>query len=271
MNKKKTAPIKTIYYKDELHDDFSATKEILDEKKIDERYNYFRLNNFFVKLWANFLYYIIVKPLVWMVLKIYFRYKVVNKKALKKRGKSGCFIYGNHTNYLPDAAFNSLLHRGRNYVVVGSQTVNIRGIGKLVQDLGAIPLGDTLKAKANFMRCLSDKLDENASITIYPEAHIWPYYTKVRPFLKDSFSYPVEKDVPVYAVATCYQKRKHALRPRIIFVVNGPFYKDSSLSKPEAMQKLRDEVYAALYDATNRYSTYEYYRYIKGDEARKEE
>lgn len=271
MSKKKVAPIKTIYYHDELNDDFSATKEILDERKIDERYNYFRLRNFFVKLWANFLYYIIAKPIIWLVLKIYFRFKVVNKKAMKKRGKNGCFIYGNHTNYLPDAAFNSLLHHKRNYVIVGSQTVNIKGIGKLVQDLGAIPLGSTLKAKANFMECISSKLKENASITIYPEAHIWPYYTKVRPFLKDSFAYPVEYDVPVYAVATCYQKRKHALRPRIIFVVCGPFYKDGSLSKPDAMQKLRDEVYAALYNATNKYSNYEYYKYIKSDKPKNEQ
>ena len=136
--KKKVAPIKTIYYSDELNDDFASTKD-LNEKEIDERYNYFRLNNPFIHLWANFLYYIIAKPLVWLVLKLYFRYKVVNRKLIKRRGKRGCFIYGNHTNYLPDAAFNSLLHSRRNFVVVGSQTVNIRGIGKLVQDLGARP------------------------------------------------------------------------------------------------------------------------------------
>ena len=261
--KKKVAPIKTIYYRDELHDDFSATNEALDEKKIDERYNYFRLNNIFVRLWANFLYYIIAKPLVWLALKIYFRFKIVNKKAMKKRGKKGCFIYGNHTNYLPDAAFNSLLHWKRNYVIVGSETVNIRGIGALVQDLGAIPLGTTLQAKKNFMECIGNKLKENASITIYPEAHIWPYYTKVRPFIKDSFTYPFDMDIPVYSVATCYQKRKHALRPRIIFVVDGPFMPDKSLNRMEGIQKLRDQVYGSLVNATNKYSTYEYYHYEK--------
>lgn len=264
--KKKVAPIKTVYYSDELNDDFSATKETLDEKKIDERYNYFRLNNIFVKLFANFLYYVIAKPLIWAALKIYFHHKVINKKLMKKRGKNGCFIYGNHTNYLPDAAFNSLLHHKRNYVIVGSQTVNIRGIAALVQDLGAIPLGSTLQAKKNFMECISMKLKENASITIFPEAHIWPYYTKVRPFVKDSFIYPVEKDVPVFSVATCYQKRKKAARPRIIFVVNGPFYRDPTLDKAEAMQKLRDEVYGALNEATKKYSNYEYYSYVKKEE-----
>ena len=264
--KKKEAPIKTIYYADELNDDFSMTNETLDEKTIDERYNYFRLNNIFVRIWANFLYFIIAKPIVYLVLKIYFRFKIVNKKAIKKRGKKGCFIYGNHTNYLPDAAFNSLLHFKRNYVIVGSETVNIRGIGALVQDLGAIPLGSTLQAKKNFMECINMKLKENASITIYPEAHIWPYYNKVRPFIKDSFKYPYDLDVPVYSLATCYTKRKHALRPRIIFILDGPFYPDKSLDRGEGIQKLRDQVHDSLVNATNKYSTYEYYHYEKKEE-----
>ena len=260
--KKKVAPIKTIYYSDELNDDFAKTKD-LNEKEIDERYNYFRLNNPFIHLWANFLYYIIAKPLVWLVLKLYFRYKVVNRKLIKRRGKRGCFIYGNHTNYLPDAAFNSLLHHRRNFVVVGSQTVNIRGIGALVQDLGALPLGSTIQAKKNFLECLHQKLERNASITIYPEAHIWPYYNGVRPFVKASFKYPYDLEYPVYSLATCYQKRKHALRPRIVFVLNGPFYADKTLDRAEGLQKLRDQVYDSLVYATQKYSTYEYYRYEK--------
>ena len=259
---RKKAPVKTFYYEDELHDDFASTKSI-DEKTIDERYNYFRLDNFFVRLWANFLYYVIAKPVVWLVLKFHYHYRVINRKVMKKRGKEGCFIYGNHTNYLPDAAFASLLHRGRNFVIVGSQTVNIKGLDKLVSDLGAIPLGSTLEAKKHFLECLEDRLKENASITIYPEAHIWPYYTKIRPFGKDSFIYPADKHLPVYALATCYQKRWYTVRPKVKFVLEGPFYADTSLPKMEAAQKLRDQVYASLYNSTNKYSTYEYYHFEK--------
>ena len=262
---KKVAPRRVIYYEDELNDDFAATKE-LGQNKIDEYFNYQRMDNPFIRLWANFLYFIIVKPLVFLALKIYFHYRVIGKKKMRKRGKRGCFIYGNHTNYLPDAAFNSMLHAGRNYVVVGPQTVSIRGIGGLVQDLGAIPLADTLVAKANYMASIRKKLKQNASITIYPEAHIWPYYQSVRPFGNASFLYPVEENVPVYSVATCYQKRKHAFRPKIVFVVDGPFYPDPILSRSENMKKLRDEVYYSLLNATKRYSTYEFYKYIKKEE-----
>ncbi len=263
---KKEVPVKTLYYKDELNDDFSATNESIDKKVIDEKFNYFRLDNFFIRLWSNFLYFIIVKPLIFLALKIYSHYKVVNRKVMKKRGKNGCFIYGNHTNYLPDAAFNSLLHAGRNYVVTGSETVNIKGIVGLVQDLGAIPLGDTLEARKHFLESLEKKLKKNASITIYPEAHIWPYYTKVRPFKKDSFTYPYEFNVPVYSVATCYQKRRFGIRPRIVHVVDGPFYPDKSLPRSKAIQLLRDQVHDSLVNATNKYSTYEYFHYEKKED-----
>lgn len=261
--RKKVAPIKTYYYSDELNDDFAATKE-LDEKILDERYNYFRLNNIFTRLGANFLYYVIVKPLVFLALKFLYHYKIINKKAFKLyKGKKGYFIFGNHTNYLPDAAFGSLLKRGRNYVIVTSQTVNIKGISWLVQDLGAIPLGNTLASRKNFFECVENKIKENASITIYPEAHIWPYYTGLRPFKKDSFVYPVELDVPIFVTTTCYQKRRFGIRPKIVLVVDGPFYKDPLLTKQENIEILRDKAYNAMNVALKKYSTYEYIHYEK--------
>ena len=259
---KKQVPIKTIYYSDEQNDDFAATNGI-KQKPIDKNYNYFRRDKFFVRLLSNFLYYIIAKPIVYLVLKIMFRFKIINRKKMKQRGKKGCFIYSNHTHYLPDAAFNSLIHRGRNYIIVGSQVVNIKGLNNLVQDLGAIPLGDTIDAQLNFLRSISNKLKNNASITIYPEAHIWPYYTKIRNFSNKSFRYPVNSNVPVFATTTCYSKRKHSIKPRIIFVVDGPFYPDLTISKEEAMTKLRNQVYSSMVSACEKYSTYEYIRYVK--------
>ena len=262
--KSKKAPVKTIYYRDASNDDFAVTKDV-EKKVIDSKFNYLRLDNFFIRIWANFLYYIVAIPIIWLVLKVMYHYKVVNKKVMKKRGKKGCFIYGNHTNYLPDAAFNSLLHSKRNYVIVGPQTFAIPGIGGLVQDLGAIPLGTTVEAKLNFRNSVERKLKENASVTIYPEAHIWPYYNSVREFGDASLVYPVVTNVPAFTTTTCYQKRRFSIKPKIIFVIDGPFYpsQDPTLDKHEKMALMRDEIYNAMLQATKKYSTYEYYRYVK--------
>ncbi len=47
-----------------------------------------------------------------------------------------------------------------------------------------------------------------ACIGIFPEAHIWPFYTGVRPFVGTSFRYPVKLHAPVVAMAVTYRKRR---------------------------------------------------------------
>ena len=106
-------------------------------------------------------------------------------------------------------------------------------------------------------------MEQNASITIYPEAHIWPYCTFIRKFGPETFLYPSEKNVPSFVITACYTKRKIGTRPKIIFVCDGPFYPDMTLPKKERMQKLRDEVFNAMDSAAKKYSDYEYYRYVK--------
>ena len=81
--------------------------------------DYFKDKNIFFRIFAFLIYFLLAKPLAWLLLKIIFTTKVINKKAFKKRGKNGCFIYSNHTNYLPDALLNSIMHGGKNYIVVG--------------------------------------------------------------------------------------------------------------------------------------------------------
>jgi hypothetical protein len=51
-------------------------------------------------------------------------------------------------------------------------------------------------------------LSKKPGIMIFPEAHIWPYSTHIRPFGDESFVYPAELGAPVLAIATTYRPRK---------------------------------------------------------------
>ena len=255
-------PKKTYYYKDALTADFAATND-LKPAFVNDKYNYFKDDSIIFNVFAFIIYYIVAKPACWLINKICFSVKIKNKKIFKQRGKKGCFIYSNHTNYLPDALLNSTMHSGKNYVIVGPQTVNIIGIRNLVAALGAIPLGSTIKAKKNFMKVIEKRLKQNASITIYPEAHIWPFYTGIRKFIPGSMAYPCQFDVPSFTVTICYQKRKISSIPKIVAICDGPFYPDQNLPKKERQEKLRDDLYNAMVKATSEYSNYEYYKYIQ--------
>jgi len=164
---------------------------------------------------------------------------------------------------MPDAFIPNHLANKKVYIIVEPTAVSIKGVAGLVVALGGIPLGDTLEAKKNYLKLLKKLSKKNAIIALYPEAHIWPYYTKIRPFPKESLKYPIMYDLPSFAVTNCYQKRKHSDKPKIISYVDGPFYPDKSLSKQEMIDKLYDEVISAMRERTEKYSTYEYVKYIK--------
>ena len=55
-------------------------------------------------------------------------------------------------------------------------------LGNSIQLLGAIPIPNNKNGMKNFINAIETHINKKHSITIYPEAHIWPYYTKIRPF-----------------------------------------------------------------------------------------
>ena len=89
---------KTIYYRDELNDEFSSA--VITPKKIDANYRYVR-DGFFERAYAFFMYRIVAQPLSWLFLKIKFAHRIRNKKVLRGQ-KKPYFIYANHTSAAAD-------------------------------------------------------------------------------------------------------------------------------------------------------------------------
>ena len=112
----------------------------------------------------------------------------------------------------------------------------------------------------DFVKCVKQRVEEKNCIVIYPEAHVWPYYTKIRPFPTTSFKFPVEAKLKSFAATTTYQKRKWGKKPKITVYVDGPFEVDEKLSKKENQEKLCNEIYECMKKRSNE-STYEYIEY----------
>jgi 1-acyl-sn-glycerol-3-phosphate acyltransferase len=246
---------KTYYYSS-YTDDFGITENV--KKTIvgdDYKYN---PSNLFSFLW----YYLIAMPTAFLIMKISFHYKFINKKIIKEVKKTGFYVYANHTNFVGDALMPSLLQYRRNNIIVRSDTVSITGIKHLVKDLGALPLGDTYKASKNLLKEMKKRIEKKESITIYPEAHSWPYYTGIRPFSSSCMKYPIMMGVPSIAMTICYQRRKFGNKPKMVVCLDGPFYPDLDLPNKEREEKLADDIYAALKTRTRQYSTYSINEYI---------
>ena len=252
---------KVIYYKDEQNDEFSTA--VITPRHIGDDYVYVH-KSFFKKLTHFFWYKIIAVPTAFVYLKIAFAHKIVNKKILKS-AKGGYFLFGNHTQTGADPLIPTMLSLPKDaYVIVHPNNVSIPVIGKIMPSLGALPLPDTKNATRNFLEAIKIRLEQGSPIVIYPEAHIWPYYTKIRHFSDMSFRYPVRSSAPVYCFTNTYQKRKIGKRPKMVTYVDGPFYPDPELSGRERSEKLRDEVYEKMCERA-KLSNVEYIKYIRED------
>ena len=135
-------------------------------------------------------------------------------------------------------------------------------MGKFTQMWGALPIPETKIATKNFYQAIETTLNKNNPIVIYPEAHLWPYYTKIRNFPATSFRFPVKYNKPVFTFTTVYIKNKKHKKPKIEIYVDGPFYPNQSLTEKDAQQELRNKVFDVLNNRA-KLSNYEYVKYVK--------
>lgn len=251
---------RVIYYTDELNDEFSTAQ--ITPRRIDGSYKYVH-DSLFKRITRFFWYRMVATPIAFFYTKLAYRHKIVGKEKLKDYRRSGYFLYGNHTHHLCDAVIPSLITLPKDaYVIVHPNNVSMPYLGRVTPSMGAIPLPDDAAAYKNFLSAIKYRLREGAAVTVYPEAHIWPFYTKIRPFTDASFTYPVRFGLPVFAFTNTYVKRGHSKRPRIITYVDGPFYPDASLPSADARQQLRGRVYGVMCERA-KLSDLELIKYIK--------
>ena len=106
-------------------------------------------------------------------------------------------------------------------------------------------------------------MQKKSSITIYPEAHIWPYYTKIRPFKDVSFKYPVQLNVPAFCFTNTYQSYgKNNDKIKIVTYIDGPFYSNKELPQKQSQKELRDRIYNCMVERSKN-SNIEHIKYIK--------
>ncbi len=231
-------------------------------KKIDEKYKYTNKNPFY-KIFSFIVYRIIATPIVWFCIKCVKRVKFKNKHLLKQHKKSGYFVYANHTNQFLDGFAPALLcFPQKPRIIVNADNVSVPFIGWFTRLAGALPLPDTLNATKNFNFAINETLQHTNPIIIYPEAHLWPYYTKIRKFNSSSFRYPAVHNKPVFTFTTTYLAPNHGKKPKVEIWVDGPFFINPQLERKAAQEELKTRVYNTMCERA-KLSDYEYVNYVK--------
>ncbi len=252
---------KVIYYEDELNDEFSTAK--IKPRIIDGKYKYLHKNPIW-NISSYLVQNIFTMPIKILYSKIKFRIKYIGKDKLKKYKDQGYFIYVNHTQVFADTFIPSLgNYPKRNFFIVNPENVSMKYMQNFVELCGALPVPANKEAMKNFLEAIEEKIKKKSSITIYPEAHIWPYYTKIRPFKDVSFKYPINLETPAFCMTNTYQEYgKNKDKIKIVTYIDGPFFADEGLTKKEKQKNLRDKIYNCMVERSKN-SNIEFIKYIK--------
>ena len=249
----------TFYYSDEVNDELSQISR--REIKIDENFKFVH-HNVIWRILAFIVYHFFVFPFAYLWMKIRYHQKTIGKKKLKLVKDHRYFIYGNHTQAPGDGFLPSLmLSPVKPYVVVNKDNLALKGTKNIMQMLGAIPIPTDLHAMPKFQSALKYWIARNHPIVIYPEAHIWPYYTKIRDFKPVSFKYPIKMELPVFCFTNVYTKKRGIL-PKMTTYIDGPFYPNQELKGKEKIIELRNRVYNQMVERS-KLSTYSVNTFIR--------
>lgn len=254
------------YYCDELNDDFADIH--IEKNSIKSDYKYLSKNPFF-KAFAVCFRYLVAIPLLFLINKICYGVKVKNRNVLKAVKKRGYYLYSNHVVDF-DPIMQPVMYNPGKYclIVAGKETFSINPfVSFLVKALGAVPVPNTndIKMYKNYCDCLHYHINKKHRVLIYPEAHIWPYYTGIRRFSNASFHFPVNDNCPIMISTTVFKKRKYRKKPKVIIYLDGPFFPNLELSKNARVSELANIAYETMVKRSNVDWNYSYIKYIKKD------
>ncbi len=246
---------KTIYYNNFTDDVVTSKNQNYQLKKNFKWIHY----NIFYKMVSYLLYYIFLLISLFYA-KIFLHVHVKNKELLKH--KNNYFLYGNHTQMIGDAFVPPLITFPiRPYFVVNKANLGVPFLGKLLPMLGAIVIPDGIHDMIKFRKAVT-YFNEKHPIIIYPEAHVWPYYTGVRAFNNSAFQFAIEEKKEIFAMTTTYQKRRNSHKPKIVIYIDGPFLIDPNISKKANCEILANNVKETMLKRSQ-LSNVEYIKYQK--------
>lgn len=253
---------RTIYYTKAKDEEFNEMNPKIN-LTIDDKYKYLP-RCWLVRFFYFFFYYCIALPILIIFTKLSMGVKIKGRKNLKAI-KSGFVVCANHTNSLDcvNYAVNVAAPR-RAYQIGLKYSLQLPFIRVLVKILGILPIADTMGGLKNFNKAVSTILERGNVLIVFPEAHIFPYYTGLRDFSVTSFKFSAKNNVPIVPCATTFRKRKvfKNCAPKITINIGEPIYPDTNLSTNENAVMMHDKAVEFINSMVNQDTNYSFYNYV---------
>ncbi len=253
---------KTIKYYKSFKQDFITTSN--QNYKLNKNYKW-ENNHLYYKI-ISFLVYSLLWSLGFIFIKI-LHIKIEDHAHLSHYRKQNYVLYSNHTQPQGDVFIPPYFIKGkRPLYLVDPSNLGIHVIGKLLPFGGAIPIPKRLSQIKAFKKALNKKFTFQKALIIFPEEHLWPYMTKIRPFNPAAFHFPIKNHCLSFCATTTYHKVKDQKKPKIIIHIDGPFYAKKNLNYRQQKRQLERQIKYCMQKRSQE-SNYQYIVYKKGDDS----
>lgn len=216
--------------------------------KIKDNYDFVKKNLLF-NIASNLLC-IVIYPILWVINKIMFGFRIEDKENLKKVN-GGKITISNHIHPM-DCTMNGLIaFPTRLYYLTLRTNFNIPVIRHLIRLLYAIPIPEEQSKKEKFFTQIKNAIKQGKTIHIYPEGALWPYYEKIRKFKKGAFKIAVELNCPIVPIVFKFEEpsgifKLYKNKKCIYAEVLEPIYPDNSINVNDRCTKLMTEVFESM-------------------------
>lgn len=223
------------------------------EFKIDKDYEYVKQGKIF-RFFSNILYYIIALPILKLVTKIVYDFKIEGKENLKNID-GGAVSVSNHVLIL-DCAMIGLAYKFKKvYYTTSVGSFKIPFVRKLIRLLRAIPIPKEITNKKEFIKQINDTVKNGGIVHFYPEAALWPYYNKLRKFKNGAFNFAIKNNVPVIPMVFTFRnskgirkifKRKKDVTLTILPQISLSKDEEKGLNDKSKILKLKEKVFEEM-------------------------
>lgn len=218
------------------------------KKKFDDKYSYYKTGLIY-KI-ARFFAYLVAYTIGYILCKFKHRIRYVGRENLKKyksQLSDGCITVCNHVFHLDYLCIMIGIRPHFQYYPAWNSKLLDKD-RNLVNITGGIPVPDTLPGLKKFFEAFERHIDNKAWIHFYPEAAMWPFYQKIRPFKKGAFILAEKKDIPILPMAFRFHNPSKlasffgAKEPFATLHIGEPIYVDKSIkNKSNRINKLLED------------------------------
>jgi len=170
-------------------------------------------------------------PLLWLISKIWCRWRVKGQVNLRSLNRKGCVVVVNHCHAMDSViTMLGLLPRYARITTIAANS-ELKVVGKIMRNAGCVPIPTDFRGLKQMTDEVIDEAQKGGTVIFFPEGHLIKDCAELREFKNGAFKVAQRAGVPVVPAAISYTADKRGKRLRYTLNIGEPI---ESKDRPRA-------------------------------------